>query len=149
MATGGEPGRIHPEVTRRNAYRYLIYDKHHGRGGPDVARWALDLDDAEEFGIFDRADWLELSDEAGNLYGLRSGADGGILDLGTMRQQVAKFPHAGPNQPWHGFPLGPLNESGRPHPPNRPLPKDVLLAMEVSGLLNRAQRKRLEKGKFL
>jgi hypothetical protein len=149
MSTGGEPGHLHPERTRTHDYQYFFYDEHHGRGGPEVAQWAEDLSEAEEFGIFDRSDELDLSDDAGNLYGLRIGPDLEILELGTLKQQVAKFPHAHPDQPWHGFPLGPLKPARQPQPPTREIPRDALRKMEERGLLDAAQRKRLERGKFV
>ena len=68
MSVGGEPGHLHPVATQRNGFRYFFYDKHHGRGGPAVARWSPDLSEDEEFAIFDQADLLDLSDANGNLY---------------------------------------------------------------------------------
>jgi hypothetical protein len=152
MSVGGEPGHLHPVPTRRNAYRYFFYDKHHGRGGPEAAQWALDLGEDEEFGIFDQADDLELSDEHGNLYGIRLDLQPQrrILALGTLRQQVAKFPRAHVGQEWHGFPLGPLDRNlDPPHPPERALPKDALQKMVDAQLLTREERKRLLKGKHV
>ena len=58
-------------ITRRHGYRYFLYDKHHGRGGPEASQWADDITEEEEFQVFDEGDWLELSDQNGNLYGLR------------------------------------------------------------------------------
>ncbi len=37
MSIGETSGPIHPVLTRRSGYRYLFYDKHHGRGAPDAA----------------------------------------------------------------------------------------------------------------
>lgn len=146
MSVGGEGGHIHPIPTQRSGYRYFFYDKHHGRAGPKVARWALNLGEDEEFGIFNRADELELSDAKGNLYGVRLDPDGQLIALGTLRQQVAKFTDSGPH--WHGFPLGPLERSvTSPLPPERPLPKDALQRMVATGLLTNEARKRLSKGK--
>ncbi len=148
MSVGGEGGRLHPEPTRRSSYRYFFYDKHHGRGGPEVARWALNLSEDVEFGIFDQADELELTDDRGSLYGILLGPDRQVLILGTLRQQVAKFTDSGPH--WHGFPLGPLDRNlAPPHPPERALPKDPLQKMVNAGLLTREERRRLLKGKHV
>ena len=96
MSVGGEPGHLFPRRTERRGYRYFFYDKHHGRGGPEAARWATDILEEEEFGIFDQADRLDLSDKQGNLYGirLRTLRQREVLLLGTLGQQVAKFPEA-------------------------------------------------------
>jgi hypothetical protein len=150
MSFGGEPGHLHPRATQRSSFRYFFYDKHHGRGGPEAARWLPELSDEEEFGIFDQADLLELSDEHGNLYGISIGPepDREVRYLGTLRQQVAKFPASHPGAHWHGFPLGPLEgDYDPPHPPRRALPQDALRKMVARGLLDNTQRKRLLKGK--
>ncbi len=119
MSVGGEGGHVHPNTTQRSRYRYFFYDKHHGWAGPEVARWALDLSEEDEFLIFDRADELNLSDAKGNLYGVRLDPQRQVIALGTLRQQVAKFTDSGPH--WHGFPLGPLERSAAsPLPPERP-----------------------------
>lgn len=151
MSTGETAGPEHPALTRRSRYRYLFHSKHHGRGPRDAARWSLDLSRDEEFGIFDAADAHELTDERGNLFGLRLGPDGEVLDLGTRSQLVAEFPHARPNQPWHGYPLWPLGTAG---PPNRGgqqarPSKAVFDRMEAEGLLTARDRKRLYKGEHL
>ena len=113
-----------------------------------MAKWALDLGENEEFGIFDQADDLELSDDRGNLYGIRLGPERQVLVLGTHRQQIAKFTDSGLH--WHGFPLGPLERNlDPPHPPDRALPKDALRKMVDAGLLAREERKRMLKGKHV
>jgi hypothetical protein len=151
MATGETSGPIHPIPTRRNGYRYLFYDKHHGRGGLDVARWLPSLGQDEEFAIFDLADFHELADDRGWLYGIRRGAEGAILDLGTWGQQVAEFPRARRDEPWHGYPLWPLKEHGPPNrrgEKHRPS-KEVFSRMEAAALLTARDRKRLYKGDHL
>lgn len=151
MASGGTSGPVHPVPTRRSGHRYFFYDKHHGRGAPDAARWHPDLSRDEEFSVFDEADDRELSDERLWLYGIRRAEDGGVSLLGTWGQQVAEFPFARPNEAWHGYPLWPLSEVG---PQNRmgeacrPA-KEVFLKMEAAGLLTSPERKRLYKGRHL
>jgi len=149
MSVGGEPGHLHPLPTQRSRYRYIFYDKHHGRGGPGAAQWANDLSDDDEFAIFDQADTFDLSDDGGNLYGISVGPepDRGVRYIGTFRQQIARFPVAHPEAPWHGYPLGPLENPVPPHPPERALPRDALRKMMERGLLDNSQRKRLLKGR--
>jgi hypothetical protein len=149
MSDGGEPGNLHREVSERSRYQYFFYDKHHGRGGPKAARWSPGLSDEEEFEIFDQADLLEISDANGNLYGIGVGPEPNreVRLLGTLRQQIAKFPRAHAGAPWHGYPLGPLEQrSGIPRPTERALPKDALRKMVEVNLIDNSQRKRLLRG---
>ena len=118
--------------------------------GALVDAWRGELTDNEEFAIFEHADLLELSDERGNLYGMRIGPapHREVRDVGTHRQQVAKFPFSRREAPWHGFPLGPMEKDyDPPRPPRRALPRDALTKMVASGLLNMAQLKRLVNGR--
>jgi hypothetical protein len=152
MSVGETSGPIHPVPTRRGGYRYQFYDKHHGRGAPDVARWMPSITHHEEFAIFDAADQNEFSDEQGCLFGVGPrDEDGEIPDLGTWGQQIAEFPFARPNATWHGYPLCPLAEAG---PENRKGEKGrpsriVFLRMEAVGVLTPRERKRLYKGDHL
>lgn len=151
MATGENPGPEHPVATRRSGYRYFFYDKHHGKGAPDAARWQPDLTQDEEFEVFDEADAHDLSDERRWLYGIGFSVNGEVRQLGTWGQQVAEFPFARAAAAWHGYPLWPLWEAGpqnRKGEESRPA-KEVFLKMENVGLLTTSQRKRLLKGKHL
>jgi hypothetical protein len=150
MSFGGEPGRLHTELSQRSGHSYFFYDEHHGRGGPEAARWAPNVSDDGEFGIFDQADFHQLSDQRGNLYGISvgPGAVGEVRYLGALKQQVAKFPIAREGTPWHGYPLAPLENSlDFPRPPERALPNEALLRMVEVELLDNRQRKRLLKGR--
>jgi len=152
MSIGETSGPIHPVLTRRSGYRYLFYDKHHGRGGPDAAQWLPILSRDDEFAVFDVADRDDLSDERGWLYGMRPRHEAGhIPDLGTWAQQIAEFPLARPNHPWHGYPLWPLGEDSpenRKGEQGRPS-KSVFLKMEAVGLITHRERKKLYKGDHL
>lgn len=147
MSTGETSGPIHPVPTRRSGYRYLFYDKHHGR---DVyaARWLPSVSHDDEFAVFDTADFHALSDDRGWLYGIHRGPEGEVLVLGTWDQQVAEFPSARENEPWHGYPLwplkdkGPENRRGEKHRPS----KAVFQMIEDAGLITTRDRKRLSKG---
>ena len=75
MSLGGEPGPIPHRTTRQNRHRSVFCDKHHRRGGLEAAQWALDLREDEEYGIFDQADELDLSDDRGDRYGIRPGPE--------------------------------------------------------------------------
>ena len=151
MAVGESSGPEHPIPTRRSGYRYFFYDKHHGKGSADSARWHPDLSQDEEFAVFDDADFHDVSDERGWLYGLGRDGEGNVRDLGTWGQQVAEFPFARPPEPWHGYPLWPLSEAGpqnRKGEVSRP-PKGVFVKMEAEGLVSPSERKRLIKGRHL
>jgi hypothetical protein len=152
MSVGETSGPIHPIPTRRNGYRYQFYDKHHGRGASDAARWLPELSQDEEFAVFDVADWNEIADERGYLYGIRPrDAAGEFPDLGVWGEQVAEFPSARPNETWHGYPLWPLSEGGpanRKGEKARPS-KAVFERMEAAGMLTRREKKRLYKGDHL
>ena len=152
MSVGESSGPVHPVPTRRSGYRYQFYDKHHGRGGPDAARWLPSLSREVEFAIFDMADLIELSDEHGRLYGIGPRDEAGdIPDLGTWGEQVAEFPYARPNEAWHGYPVWPLVEDGpenRRGEKSRPS-KQVFQRMVQVGILTPRERKRLYKGDHL
>jgi hypothetical protein len=152
MSVGESSGPVHPVPTRRSGYRYQFHDKHHGRGGPDAARWLPSLSREVEFAIFDTADLIELSDEHGRLYGIGPrGEAGDIPDLGTWGEQVAEFPYARPNEAWHGYPVWPLVEHGpenRRGEKSRPS-KQVFQRMVQVGILTPRERKRLYKGDHL
>lgn len=152
MSIGEDSGPIHPIPTRRNGLRYLFYDKHHGRGPRDAACWLPTLGGDEEFAVFDDADWNELSDEDGRLYGIRR-RDGSrtIPCLGTWGQIVAEFPLARPGQPWHGYPLWPLGDEGpknRRGESGRPS-RSIFARMKDAGLITDSERRRLLKGDHL
>lgn len=137
----------HPEPTRRNRYRYLFSNKHHGAGSSSDARWQEDLSGDEEFSIFDNADWFEIVDESGWLYGVLSEA-GELRVLGTWNQQIAEFPLAREGTPWHGYPIWAVNHAA---PDNRKgvkmrPSKQVFMSLEAAGLITGRQRKRLWKG---
>ncbi len=148
MSEGDPAGPIHPTPTRRSAHRYQFYAKHHGRGAPDASQWRANLSRDEEFATFDDADYHDLSDDRGWLFGVRRGPDGHLSDLGTWDQQVSEYPRARDGEPWHGYPiwplkqLGPENRRGEEHRPS----KVVFAKMEAAGLLTRQERKRLSKG---
>jgi hypothetical protein len=152
MSVGETSGPIHPVPTQRSGYRYQFYDKHHGRGAPDAARWLPSTSEDEEFAVFDAADLGEISDERGWLYGVRPRSDGGVIpDLGTWGQQIAEFPFARPNETWHGYPQWPLVEAGpqnRKGEKSRPT-KVVFRRMVAAGMLTHREWKRLYKGDHL
>ena len=145
MPSGEDPCQVHHEVTRRRGLFYCFSTKHHGSGASDASQWIMGLEPSDEFAIFDQADWHDLADPKGNLYGLRISGDA-ILDLGSLGEKVAKFWMAHEGQSWHGFPLYPLAPQGPANRRQAPFPRDVLKRMENEGLLRPEQRRRLEKG---
>jgi hypothetical protein len=100
---------IHPHQTRLNHLWYRFTPKHHGWGAASDACWLRHLQRAEEFAVFDMADWNQLSDDSGNLYGLlirEIGDKRELMKLGTRNEQVARFWAESADNPWHGHPLG-------------------------------------------
>jgi hypothetical protein len=147
----------YPSTSRRRGLRYLFTAKHHGGGTSHDATWHPSLSKADEFGIFDSADWHEIVDDSGNMYGiLRDQALGGLRMLGTWCQQVAKFPIAAAGQSWHGYPLLPIStdESQREiRPLRRSVPREVwkrLLGENLTqaALLTKEEARNLKKGKL-
>ena len=138
----------HTQTTRRHQYRYLFTAKDHG-GGKGTAEWILS--EPEEFAVFDGADEMELSEEAGNLYGaLRDGADS-LRILGSFQEQIAEFPCTPVGTPWHGYPMWAINPDGpsnRRNPRHRPA-RVVLNKMVEVGLITLNMRARLLKGEHV
>jgi hypothetical protein len=102
----------------------------------------------KEFAVFDSADFHEITDEDGWLYGLRLGSTGEVLVLGIWNEQIAEFPFARPGETWHGYPKWPLKDAGpqnRRGEKHRPA-KSVFLKMEAASLISTRDRKRLQKG---
>jgi hypothetical protein len=102
----------------------------------------------EEFAVFDLADLHDLSDEKGDLYGLRLGPEGTIMSLGTREEQVAEFPVAPEGHAWHGYPAWPIMRLDRDKKERKnPAPREALAKMKEAGLITEKQRKRLARGK--
>lgn len=140
---------IHPVKTRRSQYEYLFASKHHGGGTSDDARWQDDVTRDEEFSVFDEADFHDISDSDGRLYGVLRSQDGVLRDLGTWQQQVAEFPRANEGVPWHGYPIWAVNQeapANRSSQQMRPA-RGVFQKMEDAKLITKRERKRLFKGK--
>ncbi len=112
---------IHDHVTERGHLRYCFTPKHHGAGRSSDSRWLRALTRPEEFQVFDMADFHELRDEDGDLYGLRILGDPGnrqLLELGDKHEYIARFWAEGrPEDPWHGHPLWPIRSK---HDDRRP-----------------------------
>jgi hypothetical protein len=144
----------HPGRTRRNQRSYCFTPKHHGKGSSGDARWLPSLPRDEEFGVFDMADWHDLSDTSGNLYGLRIRNMAGrleFLELGTQHEVIAQFWEESDQKHWHGYPSWPVkakepvNRSGQEYRP----PRLVFDKMVEAGFLKPSQARRLKAGKHL
>ena|SRR6266436_10330818 len=131
--------RENPQRTRRHEYRYLFTAKHHG-GDKNAAQWLSELSPNDEFAVFEGADEMDLSDEAGNLFGALSDGQESLRFLGTLQEQIAKFPCAPQGSPWHGYPVWPLtDEKYRPS-------RQVFDKMVERGMITQTMRRRLMKG---
>jgi hypothetical protein len=154
MSSGGD--FEHSVTTRRSEFRYLFTAKHHGGGASNVARWHPSVSRDEEFGVFDAADWNEIRDGDGDYYGvLRDGTSGLLRSLGTWNQQLAKFPATPFGQPWHGYPLMPIepDENIEVHRRGRQVPREVWRLLQGANphgavLLTREEASKLKKGKL-
>jgi len=138
----------HPNPTRRSKYRYLFTKKHHGGGTSQDAQWHPELTRDEEFLVFDQADFHEICEDNGCLYGVLCSPEKKLRDLGTWLQQVAEFPEATASGPWHGYPVWAVNgdaPSNRANEKMRPS-KMIFQKLEAVGLVTAQQRKRLFKG---
>lgn len=143
---------IHPHRTTLSQLSYCFTPKHHGAGSRSDSCWLLTR--VEEFGVFDMADQHQLSDEAGNLYGLFIRAIGGyreLMVLGTRNEQVACFWSAPQQSHWHGHPRWPIrgtDSTNRGRQDYGP-PKFVLDRMVLAGILNTNEIRRLKTGNHL
>jgi hypothetical protein len=148
MSNGQFPGPVHPQSSERSRYRYFFYDKHHKAGYSEDAQWLPEMTHDEEFAVFDLADFHDLSNEKGDLYGLRLNPERSVMILGTREEQVAEFPVVETDHPWHGYPVWPIMRLDRDRNERKyPAPRDVLKRMKDEGLITENQRKRLARGK--
>jgi hypothetical protein len=138
-----------PQRSRKRGLSYEISAKHHG-GNRRAAMWSPEVTPAEEFAIFDAADFGDVFDGRGSLYGVEPLAQQ-LRTLGMWQEQVAKFPRKRPNEPWHCYPVWPLEipRKGRATKPrkHRP-PKEVFDRMREVGLITERQRMRLMNGEY-
>jgi len=149
-----EPRDVHPQATRLNHLSYCFTPKHHGAGLKSDACWLPDLPRLEEFAVFDMADWHQLSDNDGNLYGLRIRQDNTfreILELGTRHEMIARFWVEADQNHWHGHPLWPVLDKGplnRKRQAYRP-PKEAFDQMVAANILTEIQAGRLKTARHL
>jgi len=141
----------YPEETHRHHYRYKFTHKHHGGDGD--AQWLPSLTEDEEFAVFNGADEMELSDEAGeagNLYGALKKGEDSLHYLGIYMEQMAKFwnPPKGTSS-WHGHPVWPINHEGPGNRRKNCPPRVIFDKMVKVGLLSRAKATRLKGGRHI
>jgi len=136
--------------TRKRRLKYEITGKHHG-GNRRAAMWLPQVTHAEEFAIFDVADFNDIFDNAGSLYGVQPLREEQLRHIGVWNEQVAKFPRKRANEPWHGYPVWPLEiaREGRHKKPKklRP-PKEIFERMCDAKLITERQRMRLMNGDY-
>jgi len=149
MAEEEYPGPVHDQVTRRSRFRYFFYDKHHTLHNTADAQWLPSLTPAEEFTIFDQADFDQIMVPNGDLFGMRRTPDGEFLPLGTEQQHIAEFPATEPPRAWHGYPLWPLKKAGDIRRGRLPAPKEALRLMVKKKWITESQRRRLAGAKHI
>jgi hypothetical protein len=100
------------------------------------------------------ADLHQLSDNDGNLYGLRirqNNTKREVLELGTRHEMIARFWVEAQQNHWHGHPLwpviakGPLNRKSQAYSP----PKEVFAKMVAANVLTEIQAGRLKTARHL
>lgn len=137
------------EPTNPGGYTYYFHPKHRGNGSPHDSRWKLEVTLREEFGIFESAVGLDLSDESGHLYNVRKDVGGSILELGVFHEQIARFWKPRGDHAWHGHPLWPVwagRPSNRANQIYRPS-RVVFRKFVEQGVLSESQGHRLNSGK--
>jgi hypothetical protein len=137
-----------PQQTRKRGFRHEITAKHHGENRR-AAMWLPEVTPAEEFAIFDAADFGDIFDDRRSLYGVQPLASAELRTLGMWQEQVAKFPRKRRNEPWHGYPVWPLEipREGRTKKPKKQRPpKEVFDRMQEASLITARQRMRLMNG---
>jgi len=138
-----------PHRTNPKGYRYYFHPKHHGGGSSTDSRWKPDITRREEFTIFEISVRLDLSDDRGNLYNVRKGADKTVLELGMFHEQLARFWKPSGDHAWHGHPLWPVsagwatNRGKEAHRPDR----SVFRKLVEQGVLTEQQSYRLNSGR--
>jgi hypothetical protein len=146
MSNGGTPGPEHPSQTRRRRLRYFFYTKHHKSSPSPDAQWCVSQED--EFTVFDEADFHDLSNAKGDLFGVLKRANGSFEVIGTREEQLAEFPVTPPNQAWHNYPLNLLSRHEEVGRKARP-PIEVLETMVKERILSHKQKSRLAGGKAI
>lgn len=141
--------------TARRHLAYMLTAKHHDGKDRDAARWLPELTTAEEFLVFDLADYHEIADEDGNIYGVLRSPPTALDDvslpdklrrIGTYGQQIAKFWAEGPEKPWHGFPLWSLDEAATRKLQKEGTPRAMIKLLEQKQLITKQHRRRLMRG---
>lgn len=141
---------LHPVHTARSRLTYCFTLKHHGAGSPSDSRWLPELSRDEKFGVFDMVDRLDLSDDEGNLHGIRVRTGGSrteILPLGTRYELIARFWEQGVSH-WHGHPLWPILQRGATNRSRQGYvpPRRVFERMVQANVLSAIQARRLKTG---
>jgi hypothetical protein len=143
------------ESTTRRQLAYMLTAKHHDGKDHNAARWLIELTTLEEFSVFELADFHEIADDDGNLYGVLRSPPKALDDvslpkalrrIGTHGQQMAKFWAEAPEKSWHGFPLWALDEAAPPRLQKEEIPKAMINLLQEKQLIAKQHRRRLMRG---
>jgi hypothetical protein len=116
----------------------------HRRNNPrdrHKSHWLPSVTPLMEFGIFCSADRASWRDGSGNYWGLHSGTR---TILGVRGERLCKFPYtSNATDPWHGFPVSPLERGDNDAPP------DTLVDDWVSaGVISRVAGRKIQRRKL-
>jgi hypothetical protein len=88
-------------------HSYRFHDKHRNCSKTDHGCWLKEFTRPMEFALFQDAETGDYSDEKGNLYNVHR-VDDEYIEIGTRKEQMAKFCNPDSNAEWHGFPIWPI-----------------------------------------
>lgn len=147
------PTDRHPEPTKGGRGRFYCFTrKHHGSKRSPHAQWNILR--PEEFSVFEMADRHRLDDQHGNMYGLCIRPEGKrfrLAELGTRKEQIARFWFVEGDVYWHGHPLWPTKTREKTKRSNEDYcpPDEVFDRMELENFLTDGESSKLKRGDTL
>jgi len=122
-----------------NGKQYLSLNCHRGAGDPRYKSfWSPAIPPPVEYDVFCMADNYNWSDQHGHYWAVH---DGGNTELGTRGERLAKFPYnANPRDPWHGFPVSPLERGDADAPPD-----DFVANWIEAGVISKTVGRRIQR----
>lgn len=122
--------------------KYISLFYHRGSGSPrDKSCWHKDVSPPKEYGIFCAADLKNWVDSRGHYWSMHNK---GETVLGTRGERLSKFPYnANHKDPWHGFPVSPLERGDADAPPD-----DFVESWIANGVISKTFGRRIQRRKI-